>query len=136
MTRPAQAFAEHRGGNIRPIGGDSPEKDGVSPPYSPVRSGEMPPMMFQIRLCNGQTISFAYSDIREIRSRDAGHVQIGVLAMNRVLITIEGRHLRELANLIGMAKIRWIEEADERAEERPEDSPEIVAIRVEAFDEP
>ncbi len=133
MTRPAQAFAENRGGNVRPIGPVALDDSDVAP-YSRVRSGELPPMMFQLRLCNGQSISFAYSDVREIRSRDSGHLQIALIAMTRTLITIEGRHLRELATLMGTAMVRWIEERDERAKERPEESPEIVAIRIESFE--
>jgi hypothetical protein len=133
VTRPAQAFANHHGGNVRNLGQTSePKPDEL--PYGKIRNGEMPPMMFQIRLNNGQTISFAYSDVREIRSRDAGHVQLGVFAMSRVMITIEGRNLGELTNLLGLAMIRWIAEADPRAEGRPEASPEIDSISIEPID--
>lgn len=138
MTRPAKAFAEQNfrsgmGANLRSISGQSANNDDASP-YCRVGSGELPPMMLQIRLADGQSISFAYSDIREIRCRDAGHVQLGIFAMTRVTVTIEGRHLRELSNLLGMAMVRWMEEADERDNERPETEPEIVSIRVEAVD--
>lgn len=133
MTRPAQAFADHRGANVHNIG-QTPAPKSDELPYGKIRNGELPPMMFQIRLNNGQTISFAYSDVREIRSRDAGFVQIGVFAMSRVMITIEGRNLTELTNLLGMAMIRWISEADPRGEERPETSPEIDCVRVEPID--
>lgn len=138
MRRAAKAFAEQThqtsgGVNVRSISGQATD-DGDASPYCRVRNGELPPMMFQIRLADGQSISFAYSDIREIRCRDAGHVQLGIFAMSRVLVTIEGRHLRELSNLLGMAMVRWMEEADKRDMDRPEASPEIVSIRVEAVD--
>lgn len=139
MTRPAKAFANHTvpdrsESSARVIAGSANAVEPAQPPYERVRNGGMPPMMFQVRLSDGQTISFAYSDVREIRSRDAGHIQIAVFAMSRILITIEGRHLRELSNLLGMAMIRWMVEADERATERPETAAEIVKIRVEVLE--
>lgn len=139
MTRPAKAFANHTisgqpAPSVRTITGSENVGEPASPPYERVRNGGMPPMMFQLRLSDGQTISFAYSDVREIRSRDAGHIQIAIFALSRMLITIEGRHLRELSNLLGMALVRWMTEADERAAERPETAAEIVKIRVEVLE--
>ncbi|ELP32910.1 hypothetical protein RBSWK_03157 [Rhodopirellula baltica SWK14] len=91
----------------------------------------MPPMMFQLRLNDGRWLSYSYSDVREIECRDAGQIKLTVFAASRTLITIEGRNLRELATLFGMASVRWLEEADPRVRRRPESNAEITRIHVE-----
>ncbi|WP_040352844.1 hypothetical protein [Blastopirellula marina] len=136
MADAARAFDEQRGGNIlRGLPGrrESAEQNNV--PWRSVREGEMPPMMFQLRLRDGGTISYPYSDVREIRCRDAGCVQVSVLGMAKMIITLEGRRLRELADLLGRAELLWIEEADPRDVGRPESAPEIVSISIEEIDQ-
>jgi len=132
MSIASKAFAENR---REQLFRKAPVQDNVEPthskPWLQIRNGEMPPVMFQLRFQNGEVISYAYSDLREIRFRDAGYVQLGIIGMTRMLITIEGRHLRELAEAMGSGLIRWIEESDERDFGRPETSPAITEITIE-----
>jgi len=91
----------------------------------------MPPMCFQLRLRDGQRISYPYSDIRSIHCRDAGQIRITLHSVHRLAITITGRHLYELSNLLGMAVVHWIREADPRAESRPEANAEVEQVLIE-----
>ena len=77
----------------------------VKPPWQKIRPGEIPPMMFQLRFRCGEMLSYAYSDLRQIRFRDAGHVELGVMGMAKLQITIEGRNLGELAECLGSGLI-------------------------------
>lgn len=132
MRNAARAFDKHRGDtNVRPI--DTVPDD--SRPYANIQGGEMPPMMLQLRLHDGRWISFAYGDVREIICRDAGHLTMSIYASARTLITIEGRHLRELSTLLGMASVRWIQEADPRSPPRDESESEITRVSVELIPE-
>jgi len=101
-------------------------------PWGRMRDGEMPPMMLQLRLNDGTSVSYAYSDLREIRCRDAGYVQLFILGLDRLIITLEGRRLKELANLLSRAMILWIQEADPRDLSQPEDLPWVDNIVVES----
>jgi len=135
MLNAAEAFDENRGKNLfRSISDRSTSADEARLPWSKVREGELPPMMFQLRLQDGQTFSYAYSDLRVIRGRDAGHVELGIASMSHVQVTLEGRHLRELAGLLGSASIRWVEESDARDVGRPEKAPEVVKITIETLE--
>ena len=61
MARPSHAFESHRGrSNLRPV----PNLGQDDPPYERIVNGDLPPMMFQIRLADGQRYSFCYSDVR------------------------------------------------------------------------
>jgi len=100
-------------------------------PWQAIRDGEIPPMMFQLRFRDGHIESYAYSDIREVHCRDAGHIQLYVYSICKKTITFEGRHLKELANLFCIASLRSVFEADVRDVERPESSPEVTRILVE-----
>jgi hypothetical protein len=95
----------------------------------------MPPMMFQLRLSSGEIISYPYSDLRQVRYRDAGYVQLHVLGIDRTVVTIEGRLLRELSEYLSRGLIRWIQETDERDVDIPESCPSIVRITVETCNE-
>ncbi|KAA5540093.1 hypothetical protein FYK55_22005 [Roseiconus nitratireducens] len=88
-------------------------------------------MMFQLRLHDGTQESFPYGDIRRIRCRDAGSIQLETFSSPRTVVTIEGRHLQELAAHLGNALILWIEETDPRTVDRPEQMPTVTRIRVE-----
>ncbi|QDU98590.1 hypothetical protein [Lignipirellula cremea] len=131
MKNVQRAFDES-GGNIQgfPQAAAPRESDLC---WARLREGELPPMMFQMRLSDGRLVSYPYSDLREIRCRDAGRVQLFLLGLERLVVTIEGRRLRELANLLSRAMILWIEEADPRDLSKPESVPEIVKISIEKF---
>ena len=130
MRTAAQAFEDHRGGpNIRAVP-PAPKPDS-SAPYSSLQVGDIPPMMFQLRLKDGRWLSFCYSDIRQMECRDSGCLELIVGAARNTTIRLEGRHLRELASLLGMALIRWIQEADSRCSKRSEEEAEIINITVE-----
>ena len=100
-------------------------------PWHRIQAHEMPPMMLQLRMANGEILSYSYSDIRQIRMRDAGYVQLFVAGFTRVIVTLEGRLLQSLANDIGGGMIHWIQEADERDMDIPENRPSIVSIQIE-----
>lgn len=134
MARAARAFDSSNRPSLHSIAPQATRADDTDQPWLKVRNGEMPPMMFQLRLRNGQITSFAFSDIRQIYSRDAGHIQLALLAMGRMLVTISGRHLRDLASLIGVGMVRWIEESDPRDVDRPETAPEITSISIESME--
>ena len=137
MPSASKAFADQRREELfRHVPDSRPSAAEVSPPWLIMRNGELPPMMFQLRMAQGEQLSFAYSDLREVRFRDAGFLQLGVYGMSRLLITIEGRHLRELADALGCGLVRWLQVADERELDRPESSPCIDAISIEAFPNP
>lgn len=105
-------------------------------PWKRAAPTEPPPMMFQVRFLNGQVNSYAYADLRETRLRDAGYLQLGILGMEKYCVTIEGRHLTELATLIGMGKIKAFEELGPRSFDRPESAPSIDSITVEMLTGP
>jgi hypothetical protein len=100
-------------------------------PWAQLHEGELPPMMFQLRFTDGQSLSYAYSDIRTIRCRDAGHLELLVYAPKPLKILIEGRHLRELAQLLGCCMVRWIEESNSRRQHIRESDPEVTSITAE-----
>ena len=134
MARASSAFDKNSGANVRSIAPlpDRPDEDNL--PWTRVRNGELPPMMFQLRFRDGQIISFAYSDVREIASRDAGQITVSILGMRRVMVTILGRHLRDLMSLMGTALVRWIEEGDLRDVDRCEKLPQITSIKIEPLE--
>lgn len=134
MAIASRAFADQRRDEIfqnrpRTVPPASP------PPWQAIQSGEMPPLMLQLRFQTGETISYSYHDLREIRVRDAGSLQLGIAGLSRLRVTIEGRHLRELADLIGGGLIRSVQEMDERVDDFPEQSPCITSIAIETIDE-
>ena len=103
MANASSAFDQNRGVKLRSIAPLPARRDDEDLPWLKVRNGELPPMMFQLRFRDGRMVSFAYSDIREIQSRDAGQVTLGIFALTRVLVTIQGRHLRDLMSLLSTA---------------------------------
>ncbi|MCA9026696.1 MAG: hypothetical protein KDA86_15925 [Planctomycetaceae bacterium] len=102
-------------------------------PWQRVGPHEPPLLMFQVRFADGRMISFAYSDLREIRRRDAGHLTIGIYGMKKYEVTIEGRNLDELHSLLAMANIKSLTEFGPRSFDRPEESPCIDRIRIETI---
>lgn len=134
MTRVAKVFDRYTSptGNIGPCVGETEQH---KPPWTIIRGDEMPPMMFQIRFHDGRISSYTYGDLHEVHSPNAGTVELYLYSLRKLRITIEGRHLRELANLMGNAVVRVIEEADPRDVDVPESSPEITRISVLTLDE-
>ncbi|QDT57104.1 hypothetical protein Pan44_51700 [Caulifigura coniformis] len=128
----ARAFDDQRREQLfRPRPQPANQSSATGTSWQSVRNGEMPPLMFQLRFRDGRITSFAYSDLREIRFRDAGFIQLGLCGMSQRIITIEGRHLRELVELLGNGLVYWLQEADERDVETPETSPCITALIIE-----
>ncbi len=127
MAQASQAFDNHRGrSHLRSV----PNLGQDEPPYEKVNNGEMPPMMFQVRMADGQRYSFCYSDVRQIHRRDAGKVQIDLHALARTTINLDGRNLDEIVNLLGLGMVRWIRERDPRAKEASDRSVEITRIEI------
>lgn len=105
-------------------------------PWTKIKPGEPPPMMFQVLFHDGRVVSFAYSDLRETRMRDAGYLTLCIFGMEKYHITIEGRNLRELAEAIGSGRIKSMEELGPRTFERAEDEAAIDSIMIEAMTGP
>jgi len=105
-------------------------------PWRRVNTNEPPPLMFQVQFCDGRNFSFAYCDLREVRLRDAGSLQLRLLGMEKYHVTIEGRNLKELANLFVTGKIKSLEELGPRTFELPECEPSIDKITVETLTGP
>ena len=127
MPRASRAFESTRGPNhLRAV----PNLGQDDPPYERINNGELPPMMFQVRLSDGQRYSFSYSDIRQIYRRDAGRVQIDLHALARTTVVLSGRNLDEVVNLLSTGVVKWVRERDPRAAATDEDKVEINSIDV------
>jgi hypothetical protein len=90
----------------------------------------MPGMMFELRFADGQILCYPFHHLHTIRYRDAGYLELSILG--REVITIIGRHLRELVGLLRSGRIQWIEEIGARDEERAHEQPTVVKITIEA----
>lgn len=127
MPNPRQAFENHgTGPHLRAV----PNLGQDDPPYERTKQGDLPPMMFQVRLADGQRFSFCYSDVRQIYRRDAGCVRIDLHALAHTTIVIEGRHLDEIVHCLGMSVLRWMRERDPRAIGGDDTKVEITSIGV------
>lgn len=133
MGEIARDFDENSGNNIRSFLPPTPAASRTWKPWLETRDGEMPTMMFQLRLSDGKRICLNYGDVREVRCQNAGVVELIVFAATKLLIRIEGRHLRELADLMCCGLIRWMEESSPRRVNVPEASPEIERIEFSTF---
>lgn len=105
-------------------------------PWLGTKHGEPQPMMLQVQFHDGSILSYAYSDLRETRLRDAGHLVLCIFGMEKYHVTIEGRHLNEVAKLIGMGKIKKLIELGPRTFDRPEESTSIDKITVDTLTGP
>jgi len=112
------------------VGQETSAKSATTP-WKRANPNEPPLFMFQVQLVDGSMISYAYSDLRETRLRDAGYLQLRIFGMEKTHVTIQGRHLTELANLIGMGRIKTLVELGPRTFDRPEASPSIDSITIE-----
>jgi hypothetical protein len=131
MSNVARAFDEHGSGNVIRSISLGPEE--VELPWGRLRDDELPPLLFQLRLRDGTTICYPYSDVREVRCLNAGNIQIVVVGLEPLLITVAGRHLYDLADLFSRAAVTWVREADSRDLGKPESMPEIVGISVQTL---
>ena len=111
-------------------------KSSVQVPWKRVGPNDPPPMMFQVQFCDGRVISYAYSDLRETRLRDAGYLQLCIYGMEKYHLTIEGRNLTELADLIGVGRVKSLVELGPRTFDRDESNPSIDKITVETLTGP
>ncbi|WP_145207066.1 hypothetical protein [Planctomycetes bacterium TBK1r] len=105
-------------------------------PWKKLSPGEPPAMTLQLIFGDGRVISYASSDIREMQKRDPGHLQIFVYGMEKYRITIEGRHLDDLFDLLQNSRVRSLTEMGPRTFDHPEDAPSIEKITVEALTGP
>lgn len=133
MKQASRAFADVRREQILRSRQQIATTPTASLPWRSIQSGEMPPLMFQLRLLSGELVCYPYSDVREIRCKDAGCVQLGLHGIVPLLITFEGRHLRELVELISCGLVSWITEQSEREDHGPEGDPRISQIRIEKY---
>ncbi len=134
MAKVARVFDQHN----RPSSMPSPIRPVSNErrvPWVEVRDDEMPPMMFQIWMSNGRIQSYTYNDLHEVHCPDAGCVELYLYSFDKLLITLEGRHLRELAHLFSCACVRSLHEADPRDLDVPERDPEITSISIEVIEE-
>lgn len=118
------------------ISSQSVANDALELPWKRCSHTDPPLIMFQVEFYNGQTISYAYADLREIRMRDAGYLQLCIYGMEKYHVSIRGRHLKELANWIGKGKIKSLSEMGRRSFDHPETSPSIDSITVETLTGP
>lgn len=108
-----------------------PTESNQEKPWEKLNAGELMPMMFQVGFNDGRSVYYAYSDLREIRLRDAGFVQLLVFGVEKYEINIAGRHLSELVTLIGMGRIKSLTESGQRSFHLAESAPSIDRITVE-----
>ncbi len=122
--------------NESPTPSKSIANDALKLPWKRAAHTDPPLIMFQVEFYNGQVISYAYADLREIRMRDAGYLELCIYGMEKYHILITGRHLKELANWIGMGKIKSLVEIGQRTFDQPESCPSIDKIIVETLTGP
>lgn len=111
-------------------------RDKTKTPWKRAGPGEPPPVMLQFVFHDGRVKSYACSDIREMQKRDAGHVELSIYGMEKYRVTIEGRHLGELFDLLQMGRIKSMTELGSRTFEYPEDRPAIDKITIEGLTGP
>lgn len=100
-----------------------------------LETGASMPMMFQLHLRTGEVVAFPYSDLREVRQRDAGYIQLALLGVAHYRITITGRLLSELASLLVFGRVRSLHVSDPRDVSRPEELPTIESITIDVVEE-
>jgi len=88
------------------------------------------------KIANGLVKSYACSDIREMQKRDSGHIELSLYSMEKYRVTIVGRNLGELFDLLIMGRIKSMTELGPRTFDQPEESPAIDTITIEALTGP
>ena len=112
--------------NIEPIEQDSP--------WVRVNPTSPPPMMLDLCLDCGRILSQPYSSIDFVDMRDAGFLQIAFMGLSPLLVTIQGRNLRELRGLLVVGRIRSISLSDPRDCEGDDDDAVIEKISIEQLE--
>ena len=92
--------------------------------------------MLQFHFYDGRVVSYACSDIREMQKRDAGHIELSVYGMEKHRLTIKGRNLNELFDLLQLGRIKSMTELGPRTFDYPEESPAIDSITIETLTGP
>lgn len=132
MSNVADIFDEQNGASfVRRLQPAARGQGSRQAPWGVTDEGELPPMMFQLWLADGAMVSFPYSAIGELRCRDAGRIEVYLHAIAKTVVTVEGRHLRELAQRLSAASVIWLRESDPRELGVPEHAPEIVKVTIE-----
>lgn len=132
MAEAARAFDNHgRPSFLETVPASKPEPVDNDDPWSVVHQTALPPMMLDFCFGNGRILSHPYGSLDFVDLRDAGHLQLGFMGLIPTLVTIQGRHLKELRSLIVYGRVRAISEDRDRADERPDDEPAIIKIEVE-----
>ena len=106
------------------------------PPWELVKATEPVPNMFRLHRANGNVFSYAYCDLREMRLLSAGYLQLFIYGMEKYVITIQGRHLKEFAKLLGMCRVKSFEELGKRTHALPETAPSIDLVTIEELTGP
>jgi hypothetical protein len=109
---------------------------GQKSPWKRSSPGEPPPLMLQFVFYDGRVISYACADIREMRKRDAGHIELSIYGMEKYRVSIQGRNLNELFELLQIGRIKSMTELGPRNFELPEESPSIDQINIESLTGP
>lgn len=109
---------------------------GQKSPWKRSAPGEPPPLMLQFVFHDGRVVSYACSDIREMQKRDAGHIELSIFGMEKYRVTIQGRNLNDLFDLLQMGRIRSMTEFGPRTFDHPEENPAIDKISIEALTGP
>jgi len=102
----------------------------IEPPWTRTRQSDPPVIHFVIQFKDGSDVSFAYSDLRKTKMRDAGYIELFLLGAEEEHVLIEGRHLGELIQLIRMGRIATFSELGPRTFNRAESAPSIDAIKI------
>jgi len=117
-------------GQEHPVSRSSIKKKDDDKPWKSVRGNEGPLIMLSFQLVNGSEISYAYSDLRETRLVDAGTLHLCLWGFEKYVITITGRHLKELADEIGRGRVKTIREMGLRTFDHPEKLPAVEKIQI------
>jgi hypothetical protein len=122
--------------NENSLSSTTPGQATGEPAWQRCHPNEGPPIMFQVQFYDGRIVSYAYSDLRETRLRDAGYLQLCIYGMEKYHVTVVGRHLTELANLIGLGRVKSLRERGPRTFAYSEASPSIDKITIETLTGP
>ncbi|WP_430451103.1 hypothetical protein [Rhodopirellula europaea] len=111
--------------------------DGIAPPWEPIRPSEVMPFMFRIQLAIGRMTAYAYSDLRTVDCPSPGEVVLSLYALEKIRITISGRHLVELAELLSSGRVRTLRQSTSQdLFHIAEESPAIESIVSETLTGP
>ena len=133
MSQAAWSSAVH---DLPPLQRKVPPDEPPALPWQALAPAEPLPMMFRLELCSGRCVSYAYSDLREVRTIGAGRVELMILGMEKIRVSLTGRHLVDLAHAIAAGRIRSVTQTDPRDFSIGEGDPAIDQIDVETLTGP